>query len=157
MVTIAIFYEVSIRVDHNKIIYFFVGAVMLSPSPRALVCNAGDSLEVTCNTTESTLQWRLTLMGMRDPIETISISSTTVYIPRVMINTSRVSITRTSGRGEAPLISTLEISSVNEDLNGTLNVTCMEIGTLAQATTTIYFAGNYCCLRLLYLKLFSIN
>ena len=40
--------------DHNKsLLHFFIGAVMLSPSPRAYVCNDGDSLEVTCNTTDA--------------------------------------------------------------------------------------------------------
>ena len=121
---------------------------MLSPSPRAYVCNAGDSLKVTCSSTESILQWTLTLVGMSDPIETISISSTTVYMPRGMINTSHVTVTRTSGRGEAPLISTLAISTTSEGLNGTLNITCMEINvdTLVSqmATTTVYIGipGN---------------
>ena len=62
-----------------------------------------------------------------------------------MINTSLVTVTRTSERGETPLISTLEISPVNEHLNGTLNVTCVELsfGTLApMTTTTVYIAGN---------------
>ena len=117
---------------------------MLSPSPRAYVCNIGDRLKVMCNTSETTLQWRLSLMGESDPID-IPVSSTIQHIPRKMINTSRVTATRTSERGETPLISTLEISPVNEHLNGTLNITCVELnfGTLApMATTTIHISGG---------------
>ena len=117
---------------------------MLSPSPRAYVCNIGDGLKVICNTTETTLQWRLTLMGESDPID-IPVSSTIQHIPRRMINTSLVTVTRTSERGETPLISTLEISPVNEHLNGTLNITCVELNfdTLApMTTTTVYITGN---------------
>ena len=84
-------------------------------------------------------------MRENDPILDIPISSTTQIIPRIMINTSLVIVMRTSERGETPLISTLEISAVNEHLNGTLNVTCMELnfGTLSpMATTTVYIASN---------------
>ena len=117
---------------------------MLSPSPRAYVCNIGDRLKVMCNTSETTLQWRLSLMGESDPID-IPVSSTIQHIPRRMINTSRVTVTRASERGETPLISTLEISPVNEYLNGTLNITCVELNfdTLApMATTAVYITGN---------------
>ena len=113
----------------------------ISPSPRAGVCRVGDRLEVTCNSTDSALQWRLTLLGMANPIER-SISSTTIAIPRAMINSSRVTVSRTSQRGAVPLISILEISSVSETLNGTLNITCMELGTSMAATITVYIAGN---------------
>ena len=124
-------------------IIFVIGAVILSPSPRAFVCNAGDSLEVICNTTGHSQQWRLTLKGMMDPIGIISISSTTVADKRVMINSSRATISRVSERDEAPLISRLEIRSVNVFLNGTLNITCMELGTSGMAaTTTLYIARN---------------
>ena len=83
-------------------------------------------------------------MGENEPID-ILVSSTTQIIPRRRINISRVTITRTSERGGTPLISTLEINPVNEHLNGTLNVTCMELnlGTLApMVTATVYIAGN---------------
>ena len=131
-----------IGVDLDNVFSCLIGAVIMSPSPRAYVCNAGDILELTCNTAESALQWQLTVEGMSDPIY-ISISSTTVGIPRRMINISRITATRTSGRGETPLISILEINPVNEGLNGTLNITCMSLGpSTSMATTTVYFAGN---------------
>ena len=120
---------------------------MISPSPRATVCQAGDNLEVRCNSTDSALQWGLTLLGMIDPID-ISISSTvtTIAIPRAMINSSRVTVLRMSERGVVPLISTLVISSVSEGLNGTLNITCTELGvsrSMAATTyTTVYIAGS---------------
>ena len=44
--------------------YQLTGAVILSASPRAYVCNAGDRLELTCNTIESALQWRPTSKGL---------------------------------------------------------------------------------------------
>lgn len=117
-----------------------IGIVMISPSPRATVCQAGDNLEVRCNSTDSALQWRLTLIGMSDPIREISISSTTIAIQRAVIISSRITVLRTSERGAVPLISTLVISSVNESLNGTLNITCMELGVSRSisATTTVY-------------------
>ena len=115
---------------------------MLSPSPKAFVCNAGDRLEVMCNSMESSLQWRLTLMGMTDPIQDISVSSTSVAVIRSMINSSIVATSRTSERGVVPLISTLVVSSVSDVLNGTLNITCMDFGGKFMATTTVYIAGN---------------
>ena len=120
-----------------------IGAVMVSPSPKAAVCQAGDRLEVKCNSTESAIQWRLTLMGMNDLVE-ISISSTTIAIPRATINSSRITVLKNSERGTVPLISTLVISSVSESLNGTLNITCMELGisNSIAATTTVYIAGS---------------
>ena len=116
-----------------------LGAVMLSPSPRAYVCNAGDRLELICNTTESGLQWSLTSKRMSDPTN-IAISSTTVGTRRRMINTSQITATRISGINEIPLISILEISPVTEGLNGTLNITCMSLWPLtSMATTTIVY------------------
>ena len=60
-------------------------------------------------------------MGENEPID-IPVSLTTQIIYRRMINISRVTITRTSERGETPLISTLEISPVNEHLMGHLTL-----------------------------------
>ena len=118
-----------------------IGAVTISPSPRAAACHVGNRLQLMCNSTDIALLWRLTLLGMAYPTE-ISISSTTVAIPRVMINSSRVTVSRTSERGAVPLISILEIRSVSDSLNGTLNVTCMEFGTSMVATITVYIAGS---------------
>ena len=120
---------------HN---FQFVGAVILSPSPRAYVCNTGDRLELTCNTTDNALQWRPTLKGMSDPTD-ISISSTTVGTRKRMINNSQITVIVISGRGETPLISMLEINPVTEGLNGTLNITCISLGpSETMATTTIH-------------------
>ena len=83
-------------------------------------------------------------MGMDDHVHEISISSTTIAVPRTVINSSRVSTSRISERGARPLTSTLEISPVNKALNGTVTITCIELGTLAPVeTTTVYIAGNY--------------
>jgi hypothetical protein len=41
-------------------------------------------------------------MGMNNPID-LPISSTGVAIPRAMINTSRIKVTRISEKGETPL------------------------------------------------------
>ena len=120
------------------------GAVMLSPSPRASVCHAGGNVKVTCITPNSSLQqWKLTLMGMADPEHDISVSSNTIAVHRRRIDSSRVTVLRISAREAAPLISTLEISSVSRSLNGTLNITCMELGSnTLMATTTVFIAGN---------------
>ena len=83
-------------------------------------------------------------MGM-DPIS-ILISSTTVADTerlRTMINSSRATISRISERDETPLISRLVINPINVFLNGTLNITCMELGTSSMAaTTTLYITRN---------------
>ena len=115
--------------------------MIVSPSPRAGVCRVGDGLEVTCNSTDIALLWRLTLLGMANPIER-SISSTTVAIHRAMINSSRVTVSRTSQKGAVPLISILEISIISDSLNGTLNITCMDFEMSMAATTTVYIAGS---------------
>ena len=135
--------------NHSVYDYQLIGAVMLSPSPRAYVCNAGDILELTCNTTESTQEWSLSLKEMSNTIYQ-SISSTTVGTRTGMINTSQFSITRISGRNETPLISMLTISSVNEGLNGSLNITCRLLRpSTSMATTTVHIInpGHGGCLH----------
>ena len=83
-------------------------------------------------------------MGMVDPVHKISVSSTTIAVQRAVINSSGVSISRTSKIGARPLTSTLEITPVNKALNGTVTITCIKLGTLApEETTTVYIAGNY--------------
>ena len=79
-------------------------------------------------------------MGMTDPIQDVSISSTTIAV--IMINSSMVAASRTSEKGSVPLISTLVVSSKSDVLIGTLNKTCMDYGANFMATTTVYIAGN---------------
>ena len=45
---------------------------------------------------------------------------------------------------ELSLISTLVVSSISDILNGTLSITCMDLGAKFMATTmyTVYIAGN---------------
>ena len=136
--------SMQVCINHGIIL---TGTLILSPSPRAVVCQDVDKLEVTCSTIDdkSSLKWRLS-MGMTDLVQDISISSTTVVIQRVMVNSSRIKVSRASEIMAAPLISILEISSVREDFNGTLNISCMELGVSDRVTatmaTTVYIAGG---------------
>ena len=80
-------------------------------------------------------------MGMIDPME-ITVASTSIYITRARINSSWVTVRRTSEKGKTPLTSMLEINPINEVLNGTLNVTCSTIEFASIESNTIYIINN---------------
>ena len=123
-----------------------IGAVTISPSPRATVCYVGDRLESTCNSTDSILKWQLTFFiedGSTTQLLPVPLISSTALneIIRV-VNTSTLTFSRISERGlDIPLVSRLVIDSVSKSLNGT-NITCMEVNTAAMATTTLYIVGD---------------
>ena len=121
---------------------FYTGVVTISPSPRAAVCRAGDTLKLTCNTTASVLMWELTFARVTDSFTT-TLTSTASAEQRFAINSTTFVFLRTSRSGKLPLISTLMITPVSNHHNGS-QVTCREAGssTTAMAATTVYIVGD---------------
>ena len=113
---------------------------MISPFPKAAVCNVGNRLEVFCNSTESSLRWRITFIGTNDHVER-TMTSNTIFQEIVVVDTTVFNFSRTSERGNLPLLSTLVIRSVSQTLNSS-TITCMESSTTLpvapMATTTIH-------------------
>ena len=120
------------------------GYLVISPSPRAAVCEVGDTLEVTCTTSDHFLTWMLTKNGSTYRI-TRTLSSTIRYLERVMVNSTVFTFSRMSELGSTDLISRLVISPVSQSLNGT-NIVCTEVGASAMiANTTVYIIRNKHC------------
>ena len=115
----------------------------ISPSSRATVCRIGDQLEVMCSTNDSFLDWEFVFAGTNDRID--STVTSTQGVQDVHTSHSTVFIfSRTSEQGTLPLVSTLEISSVGQNLNGS-TITCMESTSnvmAPMATTTVHIVGK---------------
>lgn len=118
----------------------YIGAVTISPSPRAAVCRVGDRLEITCNATGRAVTWNLAVIGATNSISR-TLSTTTLNQAIVPINSTTLIFSRVSELGALPLISTLVITALSQGLNGT-SITCMELGTASMATTSIYIYGG---------------
>ena len=117
------------------------GYLVLSPSPRAAVCQIGDTLEVMCTTSDHFLTWMLTKSGSTYRI-TRTLSSTIRNPERVLVNSTVYTFSRTSELGSTDLVSKLIISPVRQSLNGT-KIVCTEIGASAMmANTTVYIIRN---------------
>ena len=117
----------------------YIGAVTISPSPMATVCNVGDRLEVNCTVTGSVLTWTLMYSsgnGMAEQHSEI-ITSSLMIQPTIRHNSSVITFTRRSESRMTPLVSSVEIGSVSVALNGT-RVTYMEFGATSEVTTVIY-------------------
>lgn len=117
-----------------NIIYQHKGVLMLSPQGIAHVCE-GDQLELTCTTTMNTvLDWIIVIPGnARNLRRSVSTGSISTEIP---LNSTRLIFSRISEVNADPLISTLLISSVSNDLNGT-EVDCMVGGTTLSTVVNI--------------------
>ena len=112
----------------------------MSPSPWALVCNVGDELEVTCDTTENFLTWNVKFITGNQITRTLS--STIRNPERVVVNSTVFTFSRMSELGSIDLVSKLVISPVSQSLNGT-KIVCTEVGTSAMmANATVYIIGN---------------
>ena len=113
--------------------------VEISPSPVAPVCQEGDQLELTCNTTTGIdHQWLFTVLPENvshtaAPVSSIGASG--IPMP-LLISGSTITFSRLSDQNVLPLISRGTISSVSGGLNGTV-VSCFELDTNLVATTTI--------------------
>ena len=98
----------------------------------------GDQLELTCNTTGSLLEWRLTVPNVAR-LYRIGITSdggTAKETTQLQINTTTITFSRITNVNEVPLLSMLLINSVNASLNGT-EVICENIDSSESASTTI--------------------
>ena len=125
---------------NNNIIDTGIGAVTISPSPKADVCRVGERLQVTCGTPETTfLEWELAVVGVTNSISRL-LSSTTNYSDHFMVplNSTTLTFSRVSDFGVSPLMTMLVIPSVIQNLNET-RITCKERGAGAdqEAMTTI--------------------
>ena len=72
----------------------YIGAVTISPSPRAAVCRVGDRLEITCNITGRIVMWNLAVIGTTNISRTLS--TTTVNQAIVQINSTTLIFSRVS-------------------------------------------------------------
>ena len=92
-----------------------IGAVTISPSPMATVCNVGDRLEVNCTATGSVLTWTLMYSsgnGMAEQHSEI-ITSSLMTQPTIRHNSSVITFMRRSESRMTPLVSSVEIGSVS--------------------------------------------
>ena len=118
-----------------------VGAVMVSPFPRAAVCHVVVKLEVMCSTNGSVLDWGVVFAGTNDRIDSTVTSTLLVQdVHTYMSNSIVFKFSRTSERGTLPLMSTLGISSVGLPLNAS-TITCTD-SVSANATTAVYIVGE---------------
>ena len=112
----------------------------LSPGVVAPVCQAGDELELTCSTNSSFVRWMFTVGNAQGVPREYQRNINSLDGPRQMtvieVNSTTFTTMRTSAQGVSPLISTLVINSVSNDLNGTV-VHCQDVGTSTTASTTI--------------------
>ena len=124
---------------------------LLSPSEVAVVCRAGDRLELTCSTTGSLLQWSLLLFNNEGALRTYTRHITSIdksqQMSQLTVNSSVFYFSRISIQGDLTLISTLIINPVSIGLEGTM-VNCTEVGNSVNtssvtesglATATIHF------------------
>ena len=95
--------------------------MVVSPSPEAPVCQAGDKLELTCSTTGTFHRWEVTVVipqTMTPAIVAVLTSIGPSGVPLlVMINNSTFTASRLSGPGSLPLMSRMVISPVSSALN----------------------------------------
>lgn len=106
---------------------------MLSPHGMAPVCD-GEQLELTCATTGTVLEWKITL-NARNYSRLISISSVTSNLT-LPSSTALFTFSRKSTLRSMPLISALLISPANNDLNGTV-VNCIDSTTSSSLVTVV--------------------
>ena len=127
-------------------IYDFTGVLKFSSSPVALVCQTGDQLELTCNTTSGIAidhRWEFTIFPENvthtpRPLTTTGVSG---IPPPLTVSTSTITFSRLSGTNDLSLISRVTVNPVNSTLNGTV-VKCVDVDTDSVATTTIYIIGG---------------
>ena len=122
---------------------------MISPSPRAEVCHVGDSLEVTCNitnSTESILQWRVDFpseIGMTTHLSAI-VTISTMHDQTTVLDSIIFTFSRSSGLRVSPLSSVLYIGPVRDAVNGT-RISCSEgldTNTGMTVDTAVFIIGN---------------
>ena len=122
------------------------GVVKLSPSPVAPVCQAGDQLELTCNTMSGTTidhRWEFTIFPENvtrtpRPVSAIGVSG---IPPPLTVSTSTFTFSRLSGQNDLSLISRVTVNPVSSALNGTV-VKCIDVDMDSVAITIINTIGG---------------
>ena len=123
------------------------GQVELSPSEVALVCEAGDQLQLTCNSSSPLHTWQFTAIsksGAAMTYETCiqSLGPTGLVNSLLIINsTVMFTFSRLSTKRDLPLITRVIIDNVSEGLNG-VEMRCADAGMINSATTTIQIIGG---------------
>ena len=115
----------------------------------ALVCEAGDQLELACNSSSSPLHtWQFTAISERGAAMTYesAIQSTGpigVLNPQPLtINSTTIfTFSRLSNSNDLPLISRVIINNVSKGLNG-VEINCTDARMVNSATTTIHIIGG---------------
>ena len=125
---------------------FLSGLVEISPSVVALVCQAGDQLELTCTTSGLSHSWQLISNlggGAAIPLTRVSsIGSTGVEADPVVINSVKFTFSRISSPGSLPLMSRMTVSGVSQSLNGS-QVRCVESDDELATATVLIIGGKH--------------
>ena len=135
--------------DAMAINFFSPGQAELSPSMVAFVCEAGDQLELTCNSSSPLHTWKFTAIsesgaamtyetliqslgptGLLNSQEQLTLNSTVIF-----------TFSRHSAERDLPLISRVIIENVSEGLNG-VEIQCTDAGMINSATITIQIIGG---------------
>ena len=121
--------------------YIAIGAVTLSPTGVAPVCN-GETLNLTCNTTGRFLEWSFSLIPEN---ETASMKYRRILqdagpnhlqtFGRV-IGSTMFTYSRSSAENSLPVTSMLSISPVREGLDGVV-INCTDVTTSQTESTVI--------------------
>jgi hypothetical protein len=118
-----------------------IGGAVISPSGMASVC-VGENITLMCNMTRRFLEWSFYLMlenGIVPMRHHHNLQNTGLNHTQVLeqtIGSTTFLYSRSSAEKSLPLTSTLSISPVSEDLNGTV-VTCTDVTTSDTASTMI--------------------
>ena len=124
-----------------EIILYCTGGAVISPPEIASVC-AGDNVTLICNTTGRFLVWSFFLIPENETVPMGYMHALQHSGPNhLQVSEQRIGSTtflysRSSAENALPLISTLSISPVSEDLNGTV-VNCTDVSTSDTASTMI--------------------
>ena len=98
------------------------------------VCS-GHHVNLTCTATRANLlRWTSEILEQNQ--YTVQSTGIADNVIQQLGNSTTITIMRVSGAGEVPLVSTLVISSVTDDLNGT-EVTCIDLQTFNSSSATI--------------------
>ena len=114
----------------------------------ALVCAAGDQLQLTCNSSSPLHTWQFTAINESGAAMTYNIriqsSGSTGLVnpqPQTINSTIMLTFSRLSTQDDSPLISRVIINNVSEGLNG-VEMRCTDAGMINSATTTIQIIGG---------------
>lgn len=117
----------------------------ISPSVVAPTCQAGDQLELTCDTSGVLQRWQLIAnpeSGAVTQLQQVSSAgSTGVQSEPLVIESVMFTASRLSGQGSLPLVSRMIINPVSEGLNGS-EVNCVDTLADETARTMILIIGG---------------